>query len=236
MREKKQFVVGKIKVEIDYDSSHSLSEVETVIRNGVEEVDKFFSFSDIRPGTINFELMYSRQEYNKRLGRETENWMSARVEDGVIIILDPDALEKYSSHSRNEFPAIVVHELIHIFTQAINKPTLDWVNEGLAQYVAGQDSKRPIDPDDFNYFLENHLVTNTGYNVFISHSGYRISFLLVSYMVEKYGKSVITRIVSLPGDADCTQEIERIFATTIGEVNEQLRQDITERATKIDQL
>lgn len=226
MRKNKALIIRDIKIEIDYDNSHPLAETEKVIRECFEKVDKFFSFSSVKPETIRFELMYSRQEIDKRLHRDTEDWMSARVEDGVIVIFDPDALENYSSHSRNEFPAIVVHELTHIFTRAINSPTLDWVNEGLAQYVATQDNERPIDTDDFNFFLENHLVTNTGYNAFISHSGYRISFLLITYMTEQCGKGLIEKIISLPGNADCTGKIEKIFGTPIEEVKQQLRQKI----------
>lgn len=226
MRKNKEFVVDDTKVEINYDSSHPLDEVETAVRNGAEKVDKFFSFPSVKPETISFELMYSRQEYDERLGRKSEDWMSARVEDGVIIILDPDALEKYSSHSRNEFPAIVVHELTHIFTRAINSPTLDWVNEGLAQFVAGQDSGRLIDAGKFGYFLEHHFVKNSGYNDFIAHSGYRISFLLVGHLIKQYGESVIAKIISLPGDADCTKGIEKIFGMTIEEAKERLRQEI----------
>ena len=210
---------------MNHETSHPLAEVDAVIRSSVKKVGEFFSFSPTLPETIQLELMYSRQEYNNRLGRETEDWMSARVEDGVTIILDPDALEKYSSHSRQEFPAIVVHELTHIFTQAINKPTLDWVNEGLAQYVAGQDSGRPIDAEKLEYFLDHHFVANTGYNDFIAHSGYRISFLLVSHLVKQYGESVIARMISLPGDADCTVQIEKIFGTTIEGAKERLRQE-----------
>ena len=226
MRKNKALIIRDIKIEIDYDNSHPLAETEKVIRECFEKVDKFFSFSSVKPETIRLELMYSRQEINKRLKRETEDWMSARVEDGVIVIFDPDALVNYSSHSRNEFPAIVVHELTHIFTRAINSPTLDWVNEGLAQYVAAQDSGRPINTDDFELFLENHLVTNTGYTNFINRAGYRISYLLVTFIIRDFGQSSIEKLISLPGSSDCTKQIEKIFDAPIENVKQQLSREV----------
>ena len=227
MRSEAQFIANDIAIEISHKTDHPLADVEKKIRVSLEKVCVFFSFSNIKPKTIQFELMYSRQEYNERLKRETKDWMSAHVDEkGVITILDPDALEKYSSHSRNEFPAIVVHELTHIFTRAINSPTLHWVNEGLAQYVARQDSGRAVDPVDSEYFLENHFVTNSGYADFIEHSGYRISFLLVSHILENLGSLAAEKIVLLPGASDCTKQIEELFDAEIGKVKQRLKRGV----------
>jgi hypothetical protein len=197
--------------------------VEKIIRESFGRVDRFFSFSARRPETIVFELMYSRHEYNKKLARETQEWESAHAENGVITIFDPEALEKYSSHSSKEFPAIVVHELTHIFTHSINRPTLNWVNEGLAQYIAGQDNGRAIEQKDAKYFLDHHFVKNTGYSDFISHSGYRISFVLIGYTVKNFGETVISKLIALPGGTDCTKKIEKIFRTPMTTVKDKLR-------------
>ena len=223
MRKKKELILGGTKVEVRYDSTQPIVRVEEIIRKSFEKVGRLFRFSTRRPEIIVFELMYSRQEYNKRLNRETQNWESAHAENGVITIFDPEALEKYSSHSRNEFPAIVVHELTHIFTHAVNKPTLDWVNEGLAQYVAGQDNGRAIEQEKLGYFLNHHFVKNIGYRDFIDHGGYRISFVLVGYLVKNFGETVIESLIALPGNTDCTKQIEGIFGTPIETAKNNLR-------------
>ena len=69
MRSEAQFITNDIASEVSHKSNHSPAEVENVIRKSIEQVGKFFSFSNIKPKVIEFELMYSKREYDERLKR-----------------------------------------------------------------------------------------------------------------------------------------------------------------------
>ena len=136
-------------------------------------------------------MVDTREEINSLRGEKTENWIIGWSEGQTIYVLNKDNFENESNHKYNydEYFAFIKHELSHSFFNIISngnqKPI--WFNEGIAIYISGQNEfkKRPI---VFEKFLEFY---DHGGKEIYSESGFAVEFL-----VKKYGKEKILKLVS----------------------------------------
>jgi len=139
----------------------------------------------------------SRAEFNKKLKKETEEWLVANAShDKEIDILSPIAIENESNHHKDEFLQILKHEFTHIFIHELAKGNTIpmWLNEGLASYIADQykDYKKAI-------FIEEgfckKLDTQKGWNDNVNYSAYQISSFFVLFLINKYSFNKIKKLI-----------------------------------------
>lgn len=184
-----------------------------MIKKGVQ--GPFDYFNNVKIIKFSVELIYSRKEFNKKLGCKTERWITAHSFRDRFIIFSPSEIEKYTSHNRNEFMQIVSHETSHVLLKKLNTAFCVWMNEGIAQNIAGQERKERIDPKNINYFLNECLFKNSNYDKFISRQGYEISYKLVRFLMANYNKEKIVRLLQVRYDfiASSEKDICRILNT-----------------------
>lgn len=119
--------------------------------------------------------------------RKTEDWEVGYTffkENKVrIVIFNPESIEKYSTHKKEEFNSIVVHELTHVFTGYVLKFFYPkWLHEGLAGYVAKQYEDKTIKKNIIN-LSELHNLDDWNKN-----NKYLESYLFTKFLFDKFGK------------------------------------------------
>jgi hypothetical protein len=191
--------IGKNKkINILFNETVENKDILEIIKRGVQIPFDYFGIA----GPINFdiELVYSREEFDKKIGHKTENWVSAHSFGDKFIIFSPSEIEKYTSHKKNEFSQIISHETSHILLKKINVNFCAWLSEGIAQYVSGQKQEEKINPENIDYFMKECLFKNSGYEKFISKQGYQISYKLVNFLAESYNKNKIIELLQIEYD------------------------------------
>jgi|GEM_PF-707406 len=165
------------------------------------EVLKAFDFSYkiflVKTPDIIVRVHANRVEFDKQLGMKTADWLVANASDNSEIdILSPLAMQKESSHSKNEFFSILKHEFTHLMVDNLagGKAVPKWLNEGLAAYVAKQhqNRKEPV------YIEENFcekLSTPKGWEGNINYSAYPTAALFVSFLIKKYSFKKIEKLI-----------------------------------------
>lgn len=194
-KEKKVKIKKTIAVEILFDESHSVAHIIDDIKKSISHAVDFFDYKKFV--TFRIELIYSRKEFDEKIGHKTENWVTAYSFKDHFIIFHPDCFQKFTSHNNSEFSQIITHETSHIIIKQMNIEFSNWLSEGIAQYIAGQKHSTKILPQSLNYFTNNCLFKNSDYYKFIGNQGYEISYIIVNYLIKKYGKQTILKLLSI---------------------------------------
>lgn len=196
----KKIHAGTTTITVYCNSGHSLQSLNKFVKNSVTATKEFFSDANIKKQNIQIELLCSRSEFDKALGKPTEDWLCGSIKKGTILIFHPNFLAKESSHKKKEFPQILTHEICHILIDQINHKSSWWLDEGVAQYIADQKPTQKIPPTDINYFIKHQLFKNSDYDTFISHSGYQISYMVTNLLIKKHGKNTVIELLKIkPG-------------------------------------
>lgn len=183
-----------IKINIDKNKTINLcvdkkSETENIIemiRKGTK--DPFKYFDTVKKINFDIELIYSREEFNNKLGTKTPDWLVASAFTNKFIIFEPSKIEKYTCHKKEEFTQLIAHETSHILLKELNPNYCAWMNEGVALNIAKQDKIKNIKSENISHFIKNNLFKNSKYDTFIEKQGYDISYKLVRYLLKNYSK------------------------------------------------
>ena len=169
---------------------------DTEIKNARKEIADFFGF---HLENIEITVAKNRTEYEKLLDRKTADWEigNANSNKKTILLLDPARWKKEApSHKLEEFPFLIKHELIHIYTNHLsNSKTLPmWLIEGLAGVISGQYKNSKV-----KYFEANFcgkLDTLYNWNRFRNNlSAYPTAYLFTHYIIDKYGFKKIKQLI-----------------------------------------
>jgi len=179
-------------VRLLFGNGSKAREIVDLIKKGIQGPLNYFN--NIERISFGVELIYSREEFDKIVGYETERWVTAHSFGNRFIIFEPSEIEKHTSHSRNEFVPIVSHETSHILLRKLNADFCTWMNEGIAQNIADQRRGEKIDPTNISYFLDECLFKNSNYKKFISRQGYEISYKLIRFLMNEYSKETIIKL------------------------------------------
>jgi hypothetical protein len=179
--------------------------LEKVYINSMKELDDFFriNWKFNRPRLI---LVPDRKTIDSIKGQKTEDWIVGWVENRNVYLLDNSNFERESNHaySDEEYFALIKHELAHCFSNIISnfnkKPV--WLLEGISIYLSGQNKLRKV-PKKFEKFLD--FFDSTGESVYFE-SGFAIMFL-----IEKYGKEKILRLLKESKKAETRENFADLF-------------------------
>lgn len=174
-----------------------LTKREKDIQKTFDSVKKVFS---VEISDVTVRVYENRAEFNKQLKKETADWLVANASNnGEIDILSPIAMEKESSHNKNEFLQILKHEFTHLFANKLAKGHAipKWLNEGLAAYIAKQHQNDPKVIYIEKKFCKK-LGTPSGWNDNVNYFAYDTAAYFVYFLIKKYSfKKIVKLIVSL---------------------------------------
>jgi len=152
-----------------------------------------FNFFGKEVGEIKVNFLYSREEFNKEKGRETEPWVVGFTKKEEVYIFSPAIFDKVSSHQKSDFEFTLRHEIAHIFTKRIYGffyPV--WLYEGIAGFVAEQYKLRKISKEQIQSFSELH--DDASWN---KNHNYTQAFSFTKYLFGQYGKEKVLDFVSI---------------------------------------
>jgi hypothetical protein len=184
-----------IEINLIYKKENNSKPVINLVKKGVRQAYNFFSNSTKLNFTI--ELVYSRNEFDKLFNKKTENWVIGCSFKNRFIIFSPELIEKFTSHKKNEFLPIIVHETTHIIMNQLNTKFSYWLSEGLAQNIAKQKNTTKFNTACIEHFIAKNLFKNSSYDAFVSNQGYEISYVLVKYLLKKYGKGTLLNLYKI---------------------------------------
>lgn len=165
--------------------------VEDSYIEGMNKLGNFWGINWIT-NTPNILIVENRNAINKIRGKKTPNWVIGWIGNNCIYILSYNKLgtESSSKLSRNEYKALIKHELCHLFFKKTSKGAKGpkWLEEGLSIYLSGQTKlshwKKPA---KFHTFIES----NEGNK----KAAYEEGGFVVELLVNKYGKGNIIELV-----------------------------------------
>lgn len=119
--------------------------------------------------------------------KEVPSWLVAYVPpkstSGICILSN-----KKEPIAKKVMGQVLLHELAHIYTNALNPNLPDWLKEGVSVYIARQIFKPSIFTADWKKIApENIPFRRVSWKFAAEHNGYGIAGLLVMFSVRRYG-------------------------------------------------
>ena len=158
----------------------------------IKEIDSAYkivlSFFKQQISEIDINIVNNRKKFDLFNERKTEDWEVGytffKDNKVKIAIFNPESFEKYSTHKKEEFNSILIHELTHVFTGYTLKFFYPkWLHEGLAGYVAKQYKNKIIKNENIVNLSELHNLNDWDKN-----HNYVEAYLFTKFLFDKFGK------------------------------------------------
>ena len=219
----KSIKINNFKVMIKYNDNFNFLILEEKVITSLNKVKNFLGDIEVNLTDFKIDLVYSRKQYDKKVKRKTKRWEIANTSNNSFIIFHPDFIESETDHKKEEFDCILTHEIAHVITNSINSIFLNWISEGIAQYIADQKpSTKYVKQSNVNHFIKNNFYKNSNYQDFISHEGYEVSYWLIKYILEKYGKKNISSLINTKNNSNSKNQLEEIFSKPIKDIEREV--------------
>ncbi len=191
-----------------------------IYEDAMGELGKFFEFdwNENRPHVYIVEDIRVRDAlWRKSVPKYVVGWTK-----GVdVFILNKEVAAKVSKWRNGqvdvEYRRLLKHELVHVFTKVytgifdrVVEP--DWLWEGLAIYLSGQNNNGDADAGGgrvFENFLDHYSADNSG--VVYEESGRAVEFL-----VENFGKRKLLTLLKKLKEVHSEREFAKVFEDVYG--------------------
>lgn len=158
-------------------------------------------FFDDEPKVVNIFFVYSRDEMNKSVKKETPEWFVGGAGSDSVVIFSPTIFSKVSNHPKSDFLPVLTHEIAHIFTKSNFKFKYPiWLYEGIAGLVAEQYKLRPFYKKNIQDFNLLHDSENWQKN-----TNYPQAYSFTKYLFEKFGKTKCFELIESLEQTDTFQ-------------------------------
>lgn len=183
------------------DKSKFNKKMTEFLKSTRKELDDFYNVNIQQPSIF---FIDSRKEVDKIWKRKTEEWFSAWAKDGNIYILNPEIYTKESNHKDiKHFWQSLKHEYCHLYYRKIivvGYPK--WLNEGLANYLAGQVKKKPTKAEALRVF---DYYDKSDWQI------YNIGYFWTKLLIEKFGKKKLLTLIKSIGSQTTEKEFVQKF-------------------------
>jgi len=185
--------------------------IQTVYEESMKSLNKFFEIGWTK-NTPNIFVVPDRETIDVLKKKQTEDWIIGWAKDRDIYLLDRKNFEKESNHKYDEksYKALIKHEIVHSFTHIVanaKKSRPVWLWEGIATFLSGQNELKKR-PKKLESFLDFYDKCN---RVVYTESGFAVEFL-----VEKYGKEKMLKLIKSLKNIDSEDDFERKFKAIYG--------------------
>jgi len=169
---------------------------------------RLIKFFDKQPSKITINFIYTRKEMDKLWSEKSPKWLCGTVDPKniyKIYVFSPLVFEKMTTHKKHEILPTLIHETAHTFVSQINKRCFAWMNEGVCQYVEGDDiTKRKIKKKDWDWFIKNNAFfdPDLSWREQAKQDGYKISYNLVKYILKVKDKNKFIQLLKIRRKGD----------------------------------
>jgi len=176
--------------------------MDDTIKKLNKEVADFFGF-EIVTADLHVNILNSRVEINNLLQRKTEKWLVGVTTKGKIYILAEDKFESESSHPKSHFYITLKHEIAHRYYSQFKKGGHpNWLNEGVALSVAGQNMKPP---EKINLEVLKKYYRHSDEHI------YGVGYFMVQNILHNYNKDKLFELIKLNSSKDLYFELNKMF-------------------------
>lgn len=206
-------IIKKIDAKID-----KISAINKIASRAFKKCVAFFG---VVPMDVGICLMYSRQEMNNSVKRETPEWFVGGAGNNSVAIFSPSVFSKVSSHPDSDFIPVLTHEIAHIFTKAItNAKEPLWLIEGISGYIAEQYKIRPLYKKNIQNFAEIHDKT-----CWQKTTNYAQAYSFTKYLIDKLGKKNFLELVSRLDEKDSFDQFKNKVQANLNSDFQDLEKD-----------
>jgi hypothetical protein len=131
------------------------------------------------------------------------DWAAGAEFEGMVLAASPE--NPGGEHTYEDMLQILVHEYVHARIRRINEFPNVWLDEGLAVYLAEQESRLPDALPAFDDFRKDDM------GVFLDNDGYAVGCSYMAYLDETYGGAKILELIR-------TGDYEAVFGKSAFEV------------------
>ena len=171
-------------------NQQTLKDIEKKLETSYPDIQDFFGLSGNYKGRV---VVYKTIERFQRaylgiiLSMFYGDWANGAAYDDIVLVTSPE--NSGSQNTYDDTLEVILHEYVHTVVYQQNEMANIWLDEGLATYLAGQESKLPpkvpefkaMQAEDFNSFLEN--------------DGYAFSYKYVEFLEKTYGSEKIVQLI-----------------------------------------
>jgi hypothetical protein len=162
-------------------------------------------FAKISIPKFKIQLVYSREEFNRLWGFETQKFVSAFVKDTNLVIFSYKVFDKETKWRKKEFYNTLIHEINHLFYQDLRHDPYEplWLSEGLATFM--QHIKKKT-----NYKNKLKITKKLLEQTFeeINLESYQVFTMFVEYLILSFGEDKILELIS---ELKKGTELNRVF-------------------------
>ena len=120
---------------------------------------------------------------------DAEDWLAGRFDNGTIKMVSPN--NPGSEHDYDSVMAIAVHELVHLVAEHVNNCAPDYIAEGLATYLAGQD-------ENVKEFIQDDLINGNFPSMTqlksMKEEVYHYGYAFIKYVMSEYGVDGVLKL------------------------------------------
>ena len=146
----------------------------------------------VPPKKTHVHIYASQSDFHQAIGRpNAESWVVGTVTEGEIHMVSPRSpVPEYDS---DDIMSIAIHEFVHIVAEELSLHTTDnrpFLSEGLATYLAGQESQLDTDMEMPN--AEEIISSCQG------DFAYQIGFVFIRFIASKFGNAGLVALYKDP--------------------------------------
>lgn len=158
------------------------------IRNTHSSIRKLTRLFPVFPSFIVVRVFRNKVSFLKAIHKKkAPDWLVAYVppkSTSRIYVFD----NKERITSKKVLSQVLLHEMAHLYTNALNPKLPDWLKEGISVYVASQIFKPSISATDWKKITQEGIpFRRVSWRFATEHDGYNIAGLLVMFFVRRYG-------------------------------------------------
>lgn len=158
------------------------------IRNAHSNIRKLVSLFPVPLSSVVVRIFRNRASFSRAIHKKkAPDWLVAYVPPKSIShICVFDDKERFTS--KKILSQVLLHEMTHLYTNALNPNLPDWLKEGISVYVASQIFKPSISTADWKKIVKKDIpFKRVSWRFTTEHNGYNIAGLLIMFFVRRYG-------------------------------------------------
>lgn len=160
------------------------------IKNAYANMRKLTKMFPVSPSTITIHIFRNRTSFLRASGvRRAPHWFIAHIppnDNSHIFILCAE--ERLSKEQITKYRQVLLHEMTHLYVNALNPYLPDWLKEGISVYIAAQIFKPSTTSADWKKITNEDVpFKHVPWKSAIKHDGYNVAGLFVMFLVRRNG-------------------------------------------------
>jgi hypothetical protein len=172
-------------------NQQTLKDIEQKLEISYPDIQNFFGLNDNSKGKV---IVYKTIERFQRaylglfLSYVFGDWAAGAAYEDMVLLASPESPGQ--EHTYTSILDIAVHEYVHTLTYKVNENTDIWLDEGVATYLARQQSE--LSDVSVPTFEE---MQSQSQGEFVENGGYIWGYEYVEYLVTTYGAQKVVDLI-----------------------------------------